>query len=158
MPAVSERMMTLGEGGRAADWLFPPVEVSSGGALREGPLTIDPALTTGRKNQATEVTTDFTWTVHLLLEGRREQASSEQIVEAINGVNALLKNKSFDLVDQVLSYAPIGLISPEIMVALARTTYPVRRSLGSWRPFVARVRTELQSRNYDAPKILSGLV
>lgn len=81
------------------------------------------------------------------------------IVPIIAGLTDMLKANYFDEVDRLLKSFKVRNAAPEMMVALLRTTFPLRRRpLRHWGELLREVRSELERRHLDAPKVLRGLV
>lgn len=80
------------------------------------------------------------------------------IVDIIHSLNTLLKNRDFDRINTVLACANPQLLTPEKMIALARTTYAVRDNLPCWHNFVASLVPELDRRGMNAKELLIGFV
>ena len=71
-----------------------------------------------------------------------QRQKSARCTSLLNGrLNSLLKRRHFDILDLVFAAVQPSRISPEVMLALARVTYPVRECLPHWYSFV-RVRRE----------------
>lgn len=101
----------------------------------------------------------------------QEVSMLDQVMESTNGplkpadlmpvianMTHLLKTNDFEEVDRLLQSVKVNQAAPEMLVALLRTTYPVRgQRLRYWPKLLRAVRTELAARNLDAEKILRGL-
>ena len=74
-----------------------------------------------------------------------------------NDIHSLLDQGQFDSVNELLETAVPVNMTPIEMVALLRYSYAVRHHLANWNDLLARVGTELQSRNLDVNILLRGL-
>ncbi len=92
------------------------------------------------------------------MRGGTERSSSEQLMCAIAGLNALLKNRSFDELNLIIGMVHPQRLSPELMLTFARLTFPVRDFLSNWFPFVRKIKNELDRRELDSKKLLKGLI
>lgn len=80
------------------------------------------------------------------------------IMPLMAGITRLLKANYFEEVDRLLKSVKVNQAAPEMLVALLRTTYPVRgKRLRHWPKLLRTVRDELSARNLDSEKILQGL-
>ncbi|AMA55038.1 hypothetical protein BCCGELA001_01295 [Bradyrhizobium sp. CCGE-LA001] len=77
---------------------------------------------------------------------------------AIAGVNKLLKDRRFDDISRIYGVIPPKVLSPEIMLALLRTTFQVKERIPTWYALLTKVRAELDARGLPAKKILVGLI
>lgn len=88
----------------------------------------------------------------------KERSSAAELMAVIEGLNAQLKHRQFQVIDQMLRTVKLNLLSPEKILAFARTTFAVRGLLAEWPGFVRRARDELTSRGLDATALLKGLI
>lgn len=80
------------------------------------------------------------------------------IMPVIAGLTNMLKANYFEEVARLLKSVKVSDAAPEVMVALLRTTYPVRRKLlRHWSKLLKDVRAELSARHLDSDRILRGL-
>lgn len=79
-------------------------------------------------------------------------------MRAIGGLNALLKERRFEALNAVFAMLNTSKLTPELMVAFARVTYPVKEFLPGWYGFVRRVKNELDRRDLDSGRLLNGLL
>ena len=100
---------------------------------------------------------DLSW-VFEAMSGDVAHSSSQQIVAAIAGLNTLLKNKQFKELSMILLIINPKRLSPELMLTFARVTFPVRELISSWHQFLRRVKHELDGRNLDSKRLLTGLL
>jgi hypothetical protein len=85
-------------------------------------------------------------------------ADPSAIVLVISGIIQMLKASYFDEVDRLLAAFDVRSAAPEMMIALLRTTFPLRQKpLRHWAELLRTVRSELEARNLDAHRILRGL-
>ena len=75
-------------------------------------------------------------------------------------LNTLAQFKAFKLIDELLIKAAtkISTSSALKMIIYARVTYPYKSELPHWTDYVANVKKELDNRNIDSNKELSGLI
>lgn len=92
------------------------------------------------------------------MKGGAERSSSERLLCAIGGLNALLKNRNFEELDLILGMVHPQRLSPELMLTFARLTFPVRQLLPNWFPFVRKIKNELDRRELNSKKMLKGLI
>lgn len=83
---------------------------------------------------------------------------SADLVTVIDGINVLLKQGRFFLIDKIFRSLSLEAMEPRMMLAFARTTFPVRTKLDEWRSFVSSVANELDKRGLDSQSLLRGLV
>jgi hypothetical protein len=100
---------------------------------------------------------DLKW-LFSAMRGGPKRSSSEQLMCAIAGLNALLKNRSFDELNLIMGMVRPQRLSPELMLTFARLTFPVRDFLSNWFPFVRKIKNELDRRELDPKKLLKGLI
>ena len=85
--------------------------------------------------------------------------SASDLIPVIDGLTDMLKLRYFDAVDLVLRTFPVAVAPAEVLVALLRTTFPLRgTALRSWASLLSRVRTELDKRHVDTLRVLRGLI
>jgi hypothetical protein len=100
---------------------------------------------------------DLSWFARVM-EPTRGPLKPADLMPVIAGVANLLTANYFEEVDRLLKSVKVHQAAPEMLVALLRTTYPVRgQRLRYWPKLLRAVRTELAARNLDAEKILRGL-
>ena len=81
------------------------------------------------------------------------------LMPVIAGLTNLLKANYFAEIDRLLKSVKVSDAAPEILVALLRTTYPVRhKPLRHWPKLLRDVRAELAARHLDGERILRGLI
>jgi hypothetical protein len=102
------------------------------------------------------ISADLPWLATLQLRNR-VRSTSDELISAINGLNILLKDRDFDLIDKIFQGLNVTEISPEMMLAFIRTTFAARSKLGEWFHLRDRVRAELSSRRFDPDTLLKGL-
>lgn len=101
---------------------------------------------------------DLSWLPSAISGDDIEKSDTHAIKGVIAGLNALLKERQFQLINHILNLIPVSKISPEIMVTLLRTTAAVNRLIPAWHPLLMRIRTELEARRLPSKKILIGLL
>jgi len=100
---------------------------------------------------------DLSW-VARVMEPASGPLKPADLIPVIAGLTSLLKANYFEEVDRLLKSIKVNQAAPEILVALLRTTYPVRgKRLRHWPKLLRAVRIELAARNLDGEKILRGL-
>lgn len=81
------------------------------------------------------------------------------LMPVIAGLTNLLKANYFAEIDRLLKSVKVSDAAPEMLVALLRTTYPVRhKPLHHWSKLLRDVRTEFAARRLDGARILRGLI
>lgn len=100
---------------------------------------------------------DLSWLSEALVSGA-ERSSTEQIKTVITGLNSLLKARRFEDISRIYGVIPPNVLSPELMLALLRVTFPVREKIPHWYTLLTKVRAELDSRNLPSKQILLGLI
>lgn len=98
--------------------------------------------------------TDCEW-LNLAYESMEDMKIS-QVGDLIASISRQLKNSNFQQIDNNLATADTSKMSIDAVVAISRTTYVVRSSLGHWKDFVGRARKEMQVRGEPGP-YLPGL-
>ena len=100
---------------------------------------------------------DISWLSELYLSGENTRVSSKTLANAIVNINNLLKSQKFDSFSIVLNALQLDRVAPEVMIAFARLTFPVRLKIPGWAKFVSRVDDALKSRGIDGKLVLQGL-
>lgn len=101
---------------------------------------------------------DISW-FDLAMQPASGPLKPSEIMPVIAGITNMLKERYFDEVDLLLKSFKVKNAAPEIMVALLRTTFPLRGNpLRHWLKLLRQVRSELTSRELDSEKILRGLL
>lgn len=81
------------------------------------------------------------------------------LMPVIAGLTNLLKANYFAEIDRLFKSVKVSDAAPEMLVALLRTTYPVRhKPLRHWPKLLRGVRAELAARHLDSERILRGLI
>jgi type III restriction enzyme len=93
------------------------------------------------------ISADLPWLATLEL-GNRARSTSDELITTINGLNIILKERNFELVDTIFRQRDVTKISPEMMLAFVRTTFAARSKLGEWCQLRDRVRPNCHQ---DAP-------
>ena len=86
-----------------------------------------------------------------------EQCSKEVLAKFIHELKSLLIYNNTELVDQIFDSLDYSKLSPHIIVASLRITFPIRSALNNWKSALISAREELTTRNIDTDKILAGL-
>jgi hypothetical protein len=100
---------------------------------------------------------DLAW-LTAAIDAGRESCSKQILVDLITGLCELLSDQQYSSVDIVLRSLDASRLSPEVLLASTRTSYPVRHKLAAWRPLVIRMRQEFANRHFEADKMLQGLI
>ena len=100
---------------------------------------------------------DISW---IFLAALSTEANGATMVgKVIDGVNALIKARDFKGIDRALRTVPAGENSSRhVLIALARSTFPVRTKLTSWTRFVRLVESCFADRGLDHARLLKGLL
>lgn len=85
----------------------------------------------------------------------RGPLSLEQVGRIFDGLNELLHDYRFRMIDEAFESSRLPQMSVDAIVVFARTTYPARNRISRWRDFVDRAQRELADRGEDG--VLSGL-
>jgi hypothetical protein len=85
----------------------------------------------------------------------RGPLSMEQVGQIFDGLNELLHQYRFRMIDEAFESTNLPEMSVDAIVVFARSTYRARERLSGWRAFVDRAREELARRGEDG--VLSGL-
>jgi hypothetical protein len=99
---------------------------------------------------------DLSWLMNAIAAGRNA-CGMEVLAQLITGLSELLTNQAYEEVDLILRSVPLRGVSPEAMLALARTSFAARHKLTEWKKFVQSVRRELAQRGLDPDKLARGL-
>ena len=105
----------------------------------------------------TRPSVDISW-FDRVMEPATRPLKPADIMPVIAGLTNMLKANYFEEVDRLLKSVKTSDAAPEMLVALLRTTYPVRRKpLRHWSKLLKDVRAELSARHLDGERILRGL-
>jgi hypothetical protein len=99
---------------------------------------------------------DVSWLFKAIACGRNE-CSKEALTALISGLSDLLLNRSYEAIDLVLRSILNFQLSPEALLAIARTSFAARRNLREWAGYVASMREEFRRRGLDANRLAQGL-
>jgi hypothetical protein len=99
---------------------------------------------------------DLSWLTNTIAAGR-DACGIDVLAKLITGFSELLTNQAYEEVDLVLRSVPLVWVSPEAMLALARTSFAARHKLTEWKRFVQSTRRELARRGLDPDKLARGL-
>ena len=73
-------------------------------------------------------------------------------------MNRFIAAGDYKFLNRVFSQVPVHTASRHILLALARTTFPVRTKLSGWKPFVDQIRLAFDNRSLDSARLLKGLI
>lgn len=76
----------------------------------------------------------------------------------IDGINSLISERNFEFIDMVFSIIPPMTASRHVLLALLRSTAPVRSKLSEWKRYTLLVRESFDNRGLDAARLLKGLI
>ncbi|MGU3468077.1 hypothetical protein ACLBXO_24810 [Methylobacterium sp. C33D] len=99
---------------------------------------------------------DITW-IFLALRSS-DATGSRWLGEVIDGVNHLISNEEFRHLDRALETIKVDAASRQILLGLARSTYPVRSRLNYWKTYIIDVHNNFLKRGLEADVLLKGLV
>ncbi len=99
---------------------------------------------------------DLAWPTDAIPAGK-ETCHMGVLAKLIEGLSRLFSNEAYNEADLVMRSVDLNVVSPEVMLAIARTSFAARHKLKGWKSFVARMRSELSSRGYDPGKLARGL-
>ena len=88
----------------------------------------------------------------------KDSNGRERLVPTIQGVNRLIALKSYARLDAFLVALPENTASRHLLLAVARSSFPVRGKLDLWGDFVDRVHDAFIRRGLDAEGLLKGLL
>ncbi|WP_139031513.1 hypothetical protein [Bradyrhizobium sp. ORS 375] len=86
------------------------------------------------------------------------RSTSQQIMSTISALNELLQKRQFDEIGTIFGIINPKRLSPELMLALVRVTFPVRQVVPGWYQLVRRIKAELDERHLDSKRLLVGLL
>lgn len=81
-----------------------------------------------------------------------------KLTSTIDGVNHLISIQEYKFLDQVFAVIPPSTASRHVLLALVRSTFPVRSRLSTWQHFVLKVKSAFDDRDLDSAKLLKGLI
>lgn len=81
-----------------------------------------------------------------------------KLTSTIDGVNHLISIQEYKFLDQVFAVIPPSTASRHVLLALVRSTFPVRSRLSAWQHFVLKVKSAFDDRDLDSAKLLKGLI
>ena len=87
----------------------------------------------------------------------RDECSKEALTALISGLSDLLFNRSYDVIDLVLRTIMNFHLSPEVLLAIARTSFAARYNLREWEGYVGGMKEEFRSRGLDVHRLAQGL-
>lgn len=103
------------------------------------------------------ISADLPWLATLEMGNRPARSTPDELITTINGLNIILKERNFQLMDAIFRQLDVTKISPEMMIAFIRTTFAAKSKLGEWCQLRDRIRDELSSRRFDPDTLLQGL-
>lgn len=93
--------------------------------------------------------------VYELLEKNEDTKALRVLYRAVEG---LFAKRNLEVLEKSLERIELKQLTPDLMVALIRSTYRARRALPSWNLTLERIKNELQTRNVpDWQRLLVGL-
>lgn len=104
-----------------------------------------------------ERSVDLSWLTKLYSSTENMLVSSSQLSNVIVNINLLLKKQRFEDLAFIFASLKLDRLAPEVLLAFARLTFPVRQKIGRWTKFVSNVERSLNSRGLDGKKLLRGL-
>lgn len=84
--------------------------------------------------------------------------STEQLALYIAGIHRMIIDKQFFELTIVLQRLPISQVSTASLVAVLRSTFPVREKLSNWKSATRLAEQELLHRGMDPSTVLKGLL
>lgn len=84
-------------------------------------------------------------------------SGSQLVGKVIDGVNHLIRDKNFRTLDMALEAVPKR-ASKHVLVALARSSFPVRTKLVGWQSFIHELKHAFDARQLDGAKLLNGMI
>lgn len=87
-----------------------------------------------------------------------DETGSSVLSAVIDGVNTLIAENEFSLLDSALNDIDVETASKHVLLGLARATYPARTRLAAWKDFVNRVDQAFRHRELDSDRLLKGLL
>ena len=109
-----------------------------------------------KKIENIEAVVDITWVFFALRSS--DETGSRWLSETIDGVNQLIALGEFRHLDRALEAVKTETASRQILLGLARSTYPVRSKLNYWKHFLFDVHKTFRVRGLDAGRLLKGLI
>jgi hypothetical protein len=103
------------------------------------------------------ISPDLPWLATLKQDYGVVQSTADELITTINGLNIVLKDRNFELMDAIFHQLDVTKLSPEMMLAFVRTTFAARSKLGEWAQLRERTRAELSSRSLDPEVLMKGL-
>ena len=148
------------------DWLsggVPVLKVQAEDELRARPRTLSGDHSRKVKCRFHLVTTmpgseviDSRWMFEAIASD--DANGRERLVSTIQGVNTLIALEAYARLDAFFDSIPATTASRHLLLAVARSSFPVRIKLSRWQPFVLRVRDAFVNRGLDAEGLLKGLL
>ena len=87
-----------------------------------------------------------------------DDSGPSALTAVIDGVNNLIADSEYDLLNSTLTGINVDTASKHVLLALARSTYPARTRLATWKDFVNRVDEAFRRRELDSDRLLKGLL
>jgi hypothetical protein len=91
------------------------------------------------------------------IEAGRDSCNKKILVALIAGLSELLSHKQYANIDVIFRSLDPDNLSPEVLVAVARTSFAARSRLKTWVSMVKRIKAEFERRNLDARGLMQGL-
>jgi hypothetical protein len=99
---------------------------------------------------------DLSWLFKAMTCGR-DECSKEVLTGLISGLSDLLLSRAYDVVDLILRSIATSQLSPEVLLAIARTSFAARHNLLEWAGYVGAMKDEFRHRGLDANRLAQGL-
>lgn len=99
---------------------------------------------------------EFPWLRDIYHNGRLKSAAHE-LYPLIEHIDVIVDSENLEKLDRVLEGIELAKISPALMGALIRVTFPMRASLSRWSKTLERINNELVLRGERPDKWLRGL-
>lgn len=99
---------------------------------------------------------DLSWLIYL--SSPETELTKKQLVELISGAQGLIREKRFDMLDDIIEHHLKNTSPVETMVALLRVTFPFKRQISSWKNKLKAVEVWLRESELDGPVLLKGLL
>ena len=104
---------------------------------------------------------DYTFGLNWLttaIDAGRHNCGKTVLAAFITGLSNLLSQRQYASVDAILRSLRPGDLSPQVLLAAVRTSFPARHKLTAWRMTVLQMRDEFVARGLDPTALMSGLL
>ena len=99
---------------------------------------------------------DLNWYMYLK-ENHDRKLEQNKMAEIIEGIHILIGQDRISFINSILSETLNESSSPESMVTLLRSSFPIRNRLSEWKNLYRKSREWLSKKNFDPDSILVGL-